>query len=74
MPLKELDPRWYREVEQVVEYVSLIDSEDNLLYVNRVDSLELIAGRSVYDFVDEPFHDRLREAVSVARAPGIRHR
>ena len=70
--MQDLDPQWYEEVEQVVEYVSLIDGDDNLLYVNHMsEALETISGHSVYEFVDAPFHDRLREAVTATRQTGI---
>ena len=72
MSLQQLDPRWFQEVEQAVEYVSLIDADDNLIYVNHMSgSLEQIAGQPVYNFVDEPFHERLREAVAATRATGV---
>jgi PAS domain S-box-containing protein len=70
--MHNLGDQWYSEVEQAVEYVSLIDADDNLLYVNHLnDSLESIAGRPVYEFVEALFHDRLREAVAAARESGI---
>ncbi len=70
--MHDLDRRWFEEVEQAVEYVSLIDGDDNLLYVNHMSGApESITGHSVYEFVDEQFHDRLRASVAATRESGV---
>lgn len=72
MPIPKLPPRWFKDVEKAVEYVSLIDAEDNLLYVNQLAaSPETIAGQSVFDFVDHESHQSLRDSVDAARETGI---
>ena len=54
---------WFTGLKNSVEYVSLINAEDNLLYVNQMAaSPEPIRSQSVCDFVDTAYHALLREA------------
>ena len=72
MSFLNLDEQWLADVGEAVEYVSLIDAADQLLYVNRLGAeSEAIAGQSVYDFVDPDFHSHLKRAVAAARNSGI---
>ena len=68
MSYLNLDEQWLADVEDALEYVSLIDADDNLLYVNQMGAESAaIAGQSVYTFVDPLFHDKLSCAVAAAR-------
>ena len=69
-----LDKNWHNEIEQAVEYVSLIDADDRLLYVNHIDDPSTITGLSVYSFVAPEYHDEMRNAIATARATGIPQR
>ena len=67
-----IESKWLEDIQKAVEYVSLIDSNDLLLFVNHLQpSSESIVGRSVYDFVEPAFHELLRDSVVSARATGI---
>ncbi len=72
MPFNHIDPQWLADIEGAVEYVSLIDANDKILYVNHAKTLpDTISGKSVYDFVEPAYHDLLRQAV--AASSGERH-
>lgn len=63
-----IDEQWFREVEEVSEYVTLMDADDRLLYVNHTQAgVEVAPGKSAFDYVDPNYHDRLRAAVDSAR-------
>ena len=71
MPIDQIDPQWLADIEGAVEYVSLIDANDKILYVNHANSLpDTISGKSVYEFVEPAYHDLLRHAVAAARENG----
>ena len=71
MPFNHIDPQWLADIEGAVEYVSLIDGNDKILYVNHANTLpDTVSGTSVYDFVEPAYHDLLRQAVAAARENG----
>jgi PAS domain S-box-containing protein len=70
--MPRVDSTWYREVEQAIEFVTLMDADDRLLYVNHPQpGSESYAGRSVFDYVDPTYHDVLRRSVERARETGL---
>lgn len=71
MPIDHIDPQWLADIEGAVEYVSLIDANDKILYVNHTETLpDTISGLSVYEFVEPAYHNLLRQAVSAVREIG----
>ena len=72
MPMPRIDPEWFHEVERAIEFVTLMDTDDRLLYVNHPQpGSEGYVGRPVFDFVDPAYHEVLRRAVTRARKTGI---
>ncbi len=72
MTLTEIDPEWFRQVEKANEFVTLMDADDRLLYVNHPQpGLEDYTGRPVLDFVAPDFHHPLQRAVGQARETGL---
>jgi PAS domain S-box-containing protein len=66
------DSEWRNEVESAVEFLSLIDADDRLLYINHVQpSLEDYAGEPVYEFILPEHHDVVRRSIEAARATGL---
>ena len=75
MNMEALPKRWFEDVAQTAEFVTLMDDNDRLLYVNHPQpGCEDYAGRSTYDFVDPAYHDVLRQSVHRARAEGTPQR
>jgi PAS domain S-box-containing protein len=63
---------WFDDVEAAFEFVTLMDADHRLLYVNHVQpGVTEYVGLSVFDFVDPQFHDALRQAVRQSRTTGI---
>jgi signal transduction histidine kinase/CheY-like chemotaxis protein len=72
MPIPQVDSTWFRDVEQAVEFVTLIDASDSLLYVNHPQpGSESHIGRSVFDYVEPTCHDVLRSTLQRARETGL---
>ncbi len=63
------DSEWRREIESAVEFLSLIDVDDRLIYVNHVET-EDIYGISVFDFISPVYHDLVRRSMEAARSTG----
>ncbi len=73
--LDEIGQDWFRWTESFREFVSLIDQDDRLLYVNHPQpGIEDYIGRSVYGFVEVDYHDVLRDAVAALRSTGMPQR
>ncbi len=72
MSISEIDPEWFQQVEKANEFVTLMDADDRLLYVNHPQpGVEDYVGRPVLDFVAAEFHQTLRRAVDGARETGL---
>ncbi len=72
MSISQIDPEWFRQVEKANEFVTLMDADDRLLYVNHPQpGSEDYIGRPVLDFVAVDFHQTLRHAVDGARETGL---
>jgi len=69
--LAEVSEQWLQDVARTAEFVTLMDIEERLLFVNHPQpGCETYAGQSIFDFVDPTYHDVLRQSVSMARAEG----
>ncbi len=72
MSISKIDPEWFEQVEEAGEFVTLMDADDRLLYVNHPQpGSEDYVGRPVLDFVAPHFHEVLRRAVGQARETGL---
>ena len=72
MSFSQIDPEWFQQVEKANEFVTLMDADDRLLYVNHPQpGSEDYVGRPVLDFVAPDFHHALRRAVDRARETGL---
>ncbi|MDJ0974372.1 MAG: PAS domain-containing protein [Planctomycetota bacterium] len=66
------DPAWTEAVCKASEFVTIIDTNFRIRFINRVQpGLHDVVGTPVFDYVDPRFHETLREAV---RAAGEDHR
>ena len=66
------DAEWRNEVESAVEFLSLIDADDRLIYVNHAQpSLDEYAGKLLYDFILPEYHEVARRSIAAARATGF---
>lgn len=63
------NPGWLREVQSADEFLSLIDAEDRLMFVNHAATQE-INGVSVYDFIAAEFRDLAQRSIDAARSTG----
>ena len=71
MDLAGVSQEWLQDVARTSEFVTLMDDEERLLYVNHPQpGCEDYVGQSVFDFVDPNYHNELRQSVSRARAEG----
>ncbi len=71
MDLSGVPKDWFDYVAQTAEFVTLMDDQERLLYVNHPQpGCEEYAGQSIFDFVDANYHDELRRSVRRARAEG----
>jgi PAS domain S-box-containing protein len=66
------DADWRAEVEGAVEFLSLIDPDDRLLYVNHVQpGVNDHVGRPVFEFISPEHHDVARRAIDAVRTTGF---
>lgn len=63
------DESWRAEIEGAVEFLSLIDADDRLIYVNHA-VVSDYAGISVFDFISPEYHDIARRSMDAARRTG----
>ena len=71
MDLAGVSEQWFQDVARTAEFVTLMDDEERLLYVNHPQpGCEDYVGQSIFDFVDPNYHEVLRQSVSSARAEG----
>ncbi len=65
------DQEWRDEIEGAVEFLSLIDADDRLLYVNHAQpGIDDYVGTPVYDFISPEYHDIVRASIAATRATG----
>ncbi|MDD9946736.1 MAG: PAS domain-containing protein [Myxococcales bacterium] len=63
---------WLAEAQRASEFLSLIDQDNRLLYVNHPQpGIGNYAGRSVFEFVAPEYHAAARTAIEQARETGL---
>ena len=63
------DPTWRAAVESAVEFLTLVDADDRLIYVNHAEGSDYV-GTPILDFISPGYRDRVRSAMSAARTTG----